>query len=143
MRKGCETDSLSFEQAAIRFSSDRGTKHCGGCITNPQTGELRISMDMLDADMFFKVDEMEAGETSEPMEMTMGDNSSAFHILYLKNKIPPHKPNLRDDYQKIRDSALRSKQYEDFERWLESAKRNIYIDIKPTECYNALKTWVQ
>ncbi|MEL6591301.1 MAG: peptidylprolyl isomerase [Bacteroidota bacterium] len=138
-----ETDSLSFEQAAIRFSSDRGTKHCGGCITNPQTGELRISMDMLDADMFFKVDEMEAGETSEPMEMTMGDNSSAFHILYLKNKIPPHKPNLRDDYQKIRDSALRTKQYEEFERWLESAKRNIYIDIKPTECYNALKTWVQ
>ncbi|MEL7530401.1 MAG: peptidylprolyl isomerase [Bacteroidota bacterium] len=138
-----ETDSLSFEQAAIRFSSDRQTKHCGGCITNPQTQELRISMDMLDADMFFKVDEMEAGEISEPMELTMGDNSRAFHIMYLKNKIPPHKPNLKDDYQKIRDSALRNKQYDDFEKWLESAKKNIYIDIKPTECYNALKTWVQ
>ena len=138
-----ETDSLTFEQAAIRFSADRTTKHCGGCITNPQTQELRIPMDLLDYDMFFKVDELEAGEISKPMEMTMPDNSRAFHVLYLKNKIPPHRPNLKDDYQKIRDAALRSKQFEDFEEWLTSAKKNIYIDIKPTECYNALKNWVE
>jgi peptidyl-prolyl cis-trans isomerase SurA len=137
------TDSLTFEQAAIRYSSDRITKHCGGCLTNPQTQELRIPMDLLDADMFFKVDEMEAGEISDPMEMTMADNSKAFHVLYLKNKVPPHKPNLKDDYQKIRDTALRSKQMENFDKWLESAKKNIYIDIKPTECINALQNWVE
>ncbi len=136
------SDSLTFEQAAIRYSSDRATKHCGGCIANPQTQELRIPMDLLDADMFFKVDEMEAGEISAPMEMIGPDNSRAFHVLYLKNKIPPHKPNLKDDYQKIRDTALRSKQMESFEVWLESAKKNIYIDIKPTECVNALQNWV-
>lgn len=137
------TDSLSFEQAAIRFSSDRGTKHCGGCIVNPQTQELRIPMDVLDADMYFKVDEMEAGEVSSPMEIRMADNTRAFHVLYLKNKIPPHKPNLKDDYQKIRNAALQAKQAEIFEEWLQSAKKNIYIDIKPTECTNALKNWVQ
>lgn len=138
-----EADSLTFEQAAIRYSTDRQTKHCGGCISNPQTGDLRIPMDALDADMYFKIDEMEEGEISEPMELYQPDGSRAFHVVYLKRKIPPHAPNLKDDYQKIRNAALQAKQAETFDKWLESAKKNIYIDIKPTDCYEALRNWVE
>jgi len=138
-----ESDSLTFEQAAIRYSQDRQTSFNGGGISNPQTGELRLPLDALDADMYFKIEEMKEGEVSEPMEMFQADGSRAFHILYLKEKIPPHKPNLEDDYQKIYSAALQAKQAEIFERWLESAKKNIYIDIKPTECENALQSWVQ
>lgn len=137
------SDSLTFEQAAIRFSSDRQTKHCGGCISNPQTGDLRIPLDALDADMYFKIDEMEEGEISEPMELLQPDGTKVFHVVYLKKKIPPHAPNLKDDYQKISDVALQAKQAETFDKWLSSAKKNIYIDIKPTECSEALKNWVE
>ncbi|MCB0852844.1 MAG: peptidylprolyl isomerase [Bacteroidetes bacterium] len=137
------SDSLTFEQAAIIYSSDRGTKHCGGCISNPQTNELQMSMDALDADLYFKIDEMEPGTYSKPMELSQPDGSRAFHVIYLKNKIPPHTPNLKDDYQKIRNAALQNKQAEIFDKWLQSAKKNIYIDIKPTECLNALKNWVE
>lgn len=137
------TDSLTFEQAAIRFSDDRNTKDCGGCITNPQSGELRIPMDALPADLYFKIDEMKPGEISEPLEFLKQDNTKAYHLLYLKKKIPPHRPNLKDDYKTIRNAALRAKQSDSFDDWLELAKKNIYIDIKPTECANALKTWIQ
>lgn len=137
------SDSLTFEQAAILYSSDRNSKHCGGCISNPQTNELRIPMDALDADMYFKIDEMKPGEISKPMELLQPDGSRAFHVIYLKNKIPPHTPNLQDDYQKIQNAALQNKQSEIFDKWLQSAKKNIYIDIKPTECSNALKNWVE
>jgi peptidyl-prolyl cis-trans isomerase SurA len=47
-------DSLTFEQAAIQYSQDRATKHCGGCISNPQTGDLRIPLDALDAELYFQ-----------------------------------------------------------------------------------------
>lgn len=137
------SDSLTFEQAAIRFSSDRQTKHCGGCISNPQTGDLRIPLDALDADMYFKIDEMEEGEISEPAELLQPDGTKVFHVVYLKRKIPPHAPNLKDDYQKISDVALQAKQAETFDKWLTSAKKNIYIDIKPTDCSEALKNWVE
>lgn len=137
------TDSLTFEQAAIIFSQDRGTKHCGGCISNPQTQELRIPMDLLDPDMYFKIDDMNPGEISEPSEMQQMDGSRAFHVIYLKHKIPPHKPNLKDDYQKIRNAALLAKRAENFDGWLQSARKNIYIDIKPTECQNALTNWLE
>ena len=126
-----KTDSLTFEQTAILHSSDRMSKHCGGCISNPQTQELRIPMDALDPDTYFKIDEMEEGDISDPVEFIQADGTRAFRLIYLKRKIPPHKPNLKDDYQKIRNAALKAKQAENFENWLTSAKKNIYIDIKP------------
>lgn len=137
------SDSLTFEKAAIRYSDDRATKDCGGCVTNPENGELRIPMNALPADLFFQIDAMKPGEISEPVEFEKPDRTTAYRIVYLKSKIPPHKPNLKDDYKKIRNAALRAKQNDNFEKWLESAKKNIYIDIKPTECSNALKNWVQ
>jgi len=135
-------DSLTFEQAAIRHSDDQGTKDCGGCISNPRNSELRVPMDVLDPELFFAVDEMKEGTISEPTGYTMPDGTEAFHILYLKKKLPPHTPNLVDDYKKIHAAALQSKQIEVLEKWILSAKKNIYIEIKPTECYNALQNWM-
>lgn len=142
IRKRIVADSLTFEQAAIRYSQDRATKDCGGCIANPKNGELRIPLDVLDSEMFFKVDEMKEGEISEPMEYRMPDGSRAFHMLYLHRKLPPHAPNLEDDYKKIYTAALQAKQSENFEKWLIKAKENIFIDIRPTECASALSKWV-
>lgn len=143
IRKLILLDTLTFEEAAIRYSEDRATRDCGGCISNPQTRELRIPLDALDADLYFKVESMKEGEISEPLEMIEPDGSRSFHIIYLKNKIPPHKPNLKDDYQKIRNAALQNKQAEVFDKWLEQAQSNIFIDIKPSECANALKNWIK
>ncbi len=137
-----QNDTLTFERAAMNFSQDRMTRFCGGCIANPQTQELKLPMDALDPEMYFKVDEMKAGEISEPMEYTLPNGEKAYHIIYLKNKVSPHYPNLDMDYQKIRNAALLAKRSENFENWLERAKNNIYIDIKPTECQNALQNWL-
>ncbi|MEO0895387.1 MAG: peptidylprolyl isomerase [Bacteroidota bacterium] len=137
-----EVDTLTFEEAAMIYSQDRVTKHCGGCIANPQTQELKLPMDALDPEMYFKVDEMKAGEISKPMEYSLPDGEKAYHVIYLKKKIAPHKPSLADDYQKIKNAALLAKRAENFDAWLERAKKNIYIDIKPTECRNALQNWL-
>lgn len=138
-----DSDSLTFEQAAIRYSMDRGTKDCGGCISEPQTNNLRVPMDKLDPDLYFKIEEMNEGQISKPMEYKMPDGTQAFHVVYLKRKIDPHVPNLKDDYKKIYIAALQMKQAEKFEDWIGSAKKNIYIEVKPTECSNALKSWTE
>ena len=138
-----DSDSLTFEQAAIRYSQDRGTKDCGGCISEPQTNNLRVPMDKLDPDLYFKIEDMNEGDISPPMEYKMPDGTQAFHVVYLKRKIDPHVPNLKDDYKKIYIAALQMKQAEKFDDWIGSAKKNIYIEIKPTECSNALKSWTE
>ncbi|MEM9718663.1 MAG: peptidylprolyl isomerase, partial [Bacteroidota bacterium] len=146
IRELIDTDSLSFEEAAIRYSQDRASKDCGGCISNPKApGELDVPLDALPADMYFKVESMEAGQISDPMkidEISGGSGRPAYHIIYLKKKIPPHAPNLQDDYKTIYNAALRARQGEILDNWVETAKKNIYIDIKPNECSNALKNWI-
>lgn len=136
-----KADSMNFQTAAIRFSQERESKDCGGCIQNPQTGELRIPIQQLDTEFFFKIDNMKEGEISAPMEYTMRDGTRAFHIIYLRHKIPPHKPNLKDDYQKIYKVAVQNKQAEVFDKWIRKARKNVYLDIKSNDCTAIVKDW--
>lgn len=138
-----DTDTITFEKVASKYSDDPETKDCGGCIMNPNTGEYRVPIDALDAELFFKVDKLKEGEISAPMEIIMRDGTKAFHIVKLKRKYLPHTANLKEDYQKIHRAALELKKSEAIEKWFDTARRQVFIDVKYTECANAIKTWNQ
>lgn len=138
-----ENDTLPFEKAARIYSDDEATQSCGGCIKNPQTGETRVPLDLLDADFYLKVDEMKEGDITEPMEWIQPDNMKVYHMLYLKKRVPPHVASLDADYQKIQSAALQAKQAGELERWLMSARKNIFIEIKDTDCKEVLSNWIQ
>jgi peptidyl-prolyl cis-trans isomerase SurA len=138
-----DDDTVSFQTAAIRWSDDEGTKECGGCIKNPQTGELRIPLDLLDADFYLKVDEMAEGEVSEPLEWIQPDGKRAFHLILLHRRIAPHIANLNDDYQRIQDAALQARQAVELEEWFMTARKNVYIEIKDPACREVLTNWIQ
>jgi peptidyl-prolyl cis-trans isomerase SurA len=138
-----DDDTVSFQVAAQRNSDDEATASCGGCIKNPQTGELRIPLDLLDADFYLKVDEMSEGDVTEPSEWIQPDGKRAFHIMHLKRRIPPHVANLEDDYQRIQEAALQVKQAQVLEEWFQTARKNIFIEIKDRECREVLTHWIQ
>jgi peptidyl-prolyl cis-trans isomerase SurA len=137
------SDTMSFERAAKEFTDDESTQNCGGCIKNPQTGELRVPLDLLDADFYLKVDEMKEGDITEPMEWIQPDKKKVYHMLYLKKRVPPHIASMEADYQKIQSAALQAKQATELERWLVSARKNIFIEIKDTDCREVLINWIQ
>jgi peptidyl-prolyl cis-trans isomerase SurA len=143
LRELIDSDSLTFQQAALQHSDDEATKSNGGAIKNPQNGEFRIPHDMLDADFFFKVDRMKEGDITEPLEWIQPDGTRAFHIIYLKKKIPAHTANLEEDYQKLMSAATQTKQGEKLEDWFDSARENIYIEIKDKDCQTALINWIK
>lgn len=136
-------DTLSFEKAARRYSDDEPTKTCGGCIKNPQTGEQRIPLDLLDGDFYLTVDGMKVGEITKPVEWIQPDNKKSFHLLYLKNRIPPHVANLEQDYRNLQEAALQAKQAEALEKWFVSARKNVFIEIKDPACREVLINWIQ
>ncbi len=138
-----DNDTMSFEKAAREFSDDDNTKTCGGCIKNPQTGEGRVPIDLLDADFYLKVDDMKVGEVTEPMEWISPEGKKAYHLLYLKKRIAPHVASLETDYQKIQSAALQAKQADELERWMASARKNIFIEIKDNDCKEILINWIQ
>lgn len=141
VKKMILTDTISFEKAASKFTEDKESKDCGGCILNPTTGENRIPLDALDAELFFKVDKLKAGEISDPLEVILRDGTRAYHIVKLKQKYLPHTANLKDDYQKLAKAALEEKKQEAIEKWFDTARRQVFIEIKYAECANAIQTW--
>ena len=141
IRAAIVSDSISFEMAALEWSQEKQSASCGGCIRNPQNGELRVPLDALDADMFLKVDKMKKGDISQPAIVRLESGEYGYQLLFLKNKLPAHVANLNDDYLRIKEAALQAKQLEVLGEWLESARKNVSVEIKNSECRELLSNW--
>ncbi len=137
-------DSLSFAQAASEFSQDERSQDNAGMLMNPETGDPRLALDQLDADTYFKVDAMEVGEITEPLEVISqqgGPPQRNFHILYLRKRHAPHQATLKTDYAKFQEATRQSRQAELLDAWFERARDQIYVEIKDHPCAQALQAW--
>lgn len=143
IREEIDNGVLSFEAAAIKYSDDESTKSNGGAIKNPQTGERRIPLDLLDADFYFKVEDLKEGSMTPVEEWIGPDRKKNYHILFLNRRVPPHVASLEEDYQKLKNAALSTKQSIEMERWFDLARKNVYIEIKTEECLETLINWIQ
>lgn len=124
-------DSLSFAQAAKRFSEDEETNKSGGLIVNPFTSSSLYSMDDLDPSLFFVIDKMEEGEMSIPVQIQDPRSKPGYRLILLKKRTKPHQASLKTDYQKIKSAALANNEQKELEDWIKRAIKNTYIKISP------------
>ncbi len=135
-------DSITFVEAVERFSeSDNKTNE--GILINPYTTSNTFVAEQLDPQVSFVIDKMKEGEISNPVPMKTEDNKDAYRILMLKKKTQPHKANLEDDYQRVREWALQDKQMRVINKWITDKAQETYIKIIPEyhEC-NFMNKWI-
>ena len=125
------TDSMSFNNAALRYSDDKETKYNGGLLINPITGTTKFETDQVDPSIFFIVDKLKIGEFSNPVLMQTQNGKQAYRLLYLKSRSEPHKSNLKDDYQRIQNLALDLKKKNLVSTWIKKKLSNTYFKIDP------------
>jgi len=137
-------DSITFEDAAYKYSKDEETKNRGGLMIDMKTNSSHIPVKELDGPLFFKIDRMKIGEISRADTFISNDGKEAFRILKLKSKIPPHKANLKDDYPKIMEIAKEYKKLDAEQTWLKKYIPYTYIriDKKYQDC-ESLKIWIK
>jgi peptidyl-prolyl cis-trans isomerase SurA len=126
------TDTLSFSEAAAKYSDEEESKNSGGLLVNPNTGATRFQMDeigQMDQTVAFAVEKLKVGELTKPMPMTTRDGKQAYRILFLKNRTTPHKANLIDDYQKIQGAALAKKQQDAVQVWISKKVGVTYVHL--------------
>lgn len=131
LRNQISLGTITFEQAAEKFSDDEDTKNNGGLMLNPETNTTRLSPDKIDRMLFFQVDSMALNTVSMPIITATSEGKSAYHIVVVKSRTKPHKANLKDDYQKIQEVALSEKQNKTLSEWIIKKKRTTYIYINP------------
>ena len=129
LRRKILADSISFEKAAKDNSDDKITKTNGGFFQDAKNGTSKMSLDAMDAGIFFMIDTMTVGQISEPMTVRLEDGTTAVRILYFKSKTPPHQANLKDDYQKIYQAAMKERENRLLDEWFNKTKSEIFIDI--------------
>jgi peptidyl-prolyl cis-trans isomerase SurA len=90
-----KSGKMDFSTAASLNSDDKESKYNGGMMLNGQNVSSRttfIPTDQLDPKVFLTIDTMKVGSYSEPALFTDARGKTGYRFLYLKSKIPPHKP---------------------------------------------------
>ena len=121
-------DSLTFEKAVKIYSDDPG-KVNGGLLQNSSSGNTRWPADELDPKIFFTIDKLKVGETSNAVPFNSEDGTQAYRLLYLKLRTEPHRANLKDDYNYIQELALSKKKEAAMAKWVAEKSKTAYIRI--------------
>lgn len=127
-----KADTLTFSDAAARYSNDEETKHNGGLLVNPFTGSTLFAMDEIgqfDQNVAFAIDKLKIGEYTKPMPFATREGKQAYRTLYLKKRTEPHRANLTDDYQKIQYATMNKKQQEVTQAWIRKKLGDNFIRI--------------
>jgi len=123
-------DSISFEEAALRYSDDKETRASGGTVINPKDQTTRFELQDINPDIARVIENMEEGEVSEPFLMKdqrLGVDQ--YTIVRLKRKIEPHRANIADDYQTIKEMLQEKKRRETFRKWVRKKQQETYISL--------------
>ncbi len=124
-------DSISFEDAAKKYSDDQRTKGFGGFFTD-EDGGTKISVKDMDPVVYFNIDTMKVGNISRPTVYRTDDGKDAVRILYFKGRQPPHQANLKDDWHRIQAAAEAEKRDKILSKWFEKAKNDVFIKLDPS-----------
>lgn len=142
-------DSLTFEDAALRFSDDASSRNNGGIVSNHDILTRQGVYDgaRLTATRFLKEDfgqmhgksledynalmRLKVGEISNSFQTTDMNGNQMSKIVKLVQIIPPHTASLEDDYIRIEEMALKHKQEKVYRKWLHDKIDGMYVYIDP------------
>ncbi|NPA36799.1 MAG: peptidylprolyl isomerase [Chlorobi bacterium] len=137
---------LSFEEAALRFSMDKDTRANGGIMVNPKTGDTKFEISDIPPQINRAIAGLQPGDISKPFRMMdERKGKETYRIVKLKSKTPPHRANLREDYQLLKGMLENKKRKEAVDKWIVEKQRTTYITIdkKWLTCDFEYKGWVK
>ena len=138
-------DSMTFEQAAMKFSDDAASKMNGGIVSNHDFLERYAADAKMTVTRFLREDfaQFQAlDDYNALLSLKPGGISASFltkdlignqlgKIVKLVEIIPTHTASLDSDYLRIEEMALQDKQMRSFTDWLSKKIDGMYVFIDP------------
>ena len=123
-------DSLRFSYAVKRYGFDKTQSYNNdGRMTNPASGNTFFEIGDLDPDIYFAIDELEVGELSEVLSYRDPGGDEMLHVVQLQARTPPHRATLAQDYAKIQQATIQSKQQKYLSDWIEKTIGSTFVEI--------------
>jgi peptidyl-prolyl cis-trans isomerase SurA len=140
-------DSMTFAEAALRYSSHKDSRINGGKFvsTDPSERDTWFTLEELNPEMYIKVRDLKVGEISDPFRTSDENGDVVFRIVRLDSEIPAHRANLKDDYQNLYNAALMNKQTKTYDDWIKKKLQVTYIKISDEfkSCDFLKKGWIK
>ena len=121
---------VPFELMARRHSEDERTAENGGRVTDPQSGTRDLVLSALGPSWKQTLQNLNPGDISQPAKVQLLNGEEAYHIVLLQRRVPAHRVNLDQDYERIRQFALRDKRSRKMREWSNTLRDKIYVDIR-------------
>ncbi len=122
-----KNQSVTFKEAALRYSSDEESKNQEGQVMSPVTGGLKHEIGNLDPEINLILSRMKPGEISEPILSTTADGAKRYVIYRLDDRINAHKANLDLDYEIFQNAATSETKRKATDNWVKSKLNRTYI----------------
>jgi len=139
-------DTITFRKMAAKYSNDKETRMNGGELVNPADGTNMFDTEILgqvDRTLLFTVQKLKVGEISSPELYQTPDGKRAYRIVKLEELTAPHIANLKDDYNRLQETAKRKKENLLLESWINKHCTSAYVWIDPSFQTCAMQTkWV-
>jgi len=118
IRNAINGGTLTFAAAAERFSEDEETKLNGGIMLNPNTMDITFNLDQLDRGIFYAIQNLEVDDLSEASLVRDQQGKEYFRLIHLRNKIDPHRANLKQDLALLKQYVENQRRQETMDTWV-------------------------
>lgn len=123
------TNKISWDDAVIKYSSDKETNKNHGLLINPMTNDTHFELSRMDPALYARINNLKKGEISDVFYDETREGEKMYKIILLKDKVEGHKADLNKDYVKIKNLALQKKKQEIINNWIKDKIKDTYIKI--------------
>jgi peptidyl-prolyl cis-trans isomerase SurA len=128
IRKKIMDKDITFAEAARTMSDEKETKANGGALVNTKTQDTHFELTKMDPKIYGQVSNLKDNEISLPfLEDEQGKKD--YKIMIVTNRIDAHTADYAKDYIKIKDLALKEKQFKAIGKWFDTKIKDTYIKI--------------
>ncbi|MCY4561499.1 MAG: peptidylprolyl isomerase [Flavobacteriaceae bacterium] len=137
-------EEISFAEAAFQFSDERETKFNNGVLINPTTGDSKFELANIDPTIYKQIEGLRDGEISAPLLEETESGQKKYKIIKVSNRFDAHVANFTQDYVRIKDLALKDKQFNIIKQWMDEKITDTYVYLHKEQQYcNFNRKWLK
>ena len=122
-------DTLTFNEAAMRYSQDEDTRMNGGQLVNEMTGNTKFALDHFATRDYLIIKNLDLGEISESYESEDKHGKIIFKTVVLRSRTNPHVANIKEDYDLMKQMTMYNRQNEIIDSWVKEKIESTFIRL--------------
>lgn len=121
---------ITFQQAALKYSTDKNTANQEGRVANIQSGS-KHNVAELSPETNLILSALKVGEISEPVLVKKQDGSQAYVVYRLDERIPAHRATMEQDFEIFKFGAEDDASRKIMDEWVNKKIASTYISVDP------------